>query len=194
MQPDGLTTVGSAQISTLRNGLRIMALRALGDDHAAEDAVQEALLRALSAVTPEIASDAGRLGAFVGGIARHVIADAQRAARRSLTHSSDLYAIAADLDALRSLLREEEQAQVRAAIERLPNSDQIVIRASFYEGLTPTEIAERLYEPVARVRKRKSRALARLRAALLPVVSHESAAAASNKADSNAPVVAQGGG
>ncbi|MGQ0562303.1 MAG: RNA polymerase sigma factor [Gemmatimonadota bacterium] len=194
MRPHGLASVGSDQITLLRTGLRIMALRALGDEDAADDVVQEALYRALSAVTPEIAADQARLGAYVGGVARHIIADAKRGANRFASHDAAVSAISADDDVVGQLLLREEQTRVRAAIQRLAIADQIVVRASFYEGLTPAEIAGRLNQPVARVRKRKSRALARLRDALLPAVSHEREAGASIDADDNAPVVAEGAG
>src|SRR5687767_13457893 len=77
-----LDRVPEAQLALLRNGLRIMAARALRDDDLAEDVVQEALLRALRAVQPEVAADPVRLGAYVGGIARHVIVDALRGRAR----------------------------------------------------------------------------------------------------------------
>lgn len=193
MDPDGLVTIGTVRIGLLRNGLRIMARRALGDDDAAEDVVQEALLRALRAVTTEIAADPDRLGAFVGGIARHVIADVKRSAARYTTQDGTLYALSTTPDALATLLKQEEQARVRAAIEALSLSDQVIIRSSFYEGLTPTEIAERLRQPAERVRKRKSRALARLRAVLDVSASHESTRTASMEAETGAGILAEGG-
>jgi DNA-directed RNA polymerase specialized sigma24 family protein len=48
-----------------------------------------------------------------------------------------------------------------------------VLRLSFYEGLAPAEIAERLAEPAPRVRKRKARALDRLRLAYLQLSREE---------------------
>lgn len=193
MSPDGFATIDAVRIGLLRNGLRIMAQRALGDDDAAEDVVQEALMRALRAVTAEMAADPDRLGAFVGGIARHVIADVKRSASRYSTQDGRLYALSTMPDALSTVLEQEEQARVRGAIESLSASDQIIIRTSFYEGLTPTEIAERLNQPAERIRKRKSRALARLRAVLELAASHESKRTASMKAEPNTAMMAEGG-
>lgn len=193
MSPDGFAMIGTARIALLRNGLRIMALRALGDGDAAEDVVQEALLRALRAVTEEIAADPDRLGAFVGGIARHVIADVKRTAARYTTQDGTVYALSTAPDALTALLEQEEQARVRTAIESLRASDQIIIRMSFYEGLTPTEVAERLDQPPERIRKRKSRALVRLRAVLDTYGSHESVRSASIKAETDTAMLAEGG-
>jgi RNA polymerase sigma-70 factor (ECF subfamily) len=170
-----------------------MALRALHDVDVAEDVVQEVMLRALHAVTHEIAATDDRLGAFVGGIARHVIADTHRTARRTRTLEPVIHSTV-DNDALTNLVTEEEARRVSIAIRRLRSSDQVIIRASFYEGLTPSEIAERVAEPVERVRKRKSRALARLRDVLMPHASHESPLPPSIEKERDAGATAQGGG
>jgi RNA polymerase sigma-70 factor (ECF subfamily) len=147
-----------------------MALRALGDPDAAEEAVQETMVRALDALRDGRLSDPEKLGAFVRGIARHVIADTHRARRRSaplqavpereLGTSSD--------DPLTTLITAEEHHRVRLALTQLSAGDRQILHLSFFEGLTPAAIAERLGEPALRVRKRKSRALDRLRRALLP--------------------------
>lgn len=192
MHQNGLASVDPERIRILRNGLRLMALRALGDDDAADDVVQETLLRALRAVSPEVAADPERLGAFVGGIARHVIADVFRAGTRRSQSEQPADPAAGD-DALSRLVRRERQAQVQAAIARLASGDQQVVRASFFEGLTPAEIAGRLNEPVERVRKRKSRALARLRAVLEPLLRHDHAPDPSKNGETRQPIAAEGG-
>lgn len=175
MHSDVFATVDRQQIDIIRNGLRIMALRALGDVDAADDVAQEALLRALSSVTPEIAMDSVRLGAFVGGIARHVIADVRRARARAQSRHADLQIVgAAEEDALSRLIGSQDRQRVRSALERLTAADQMILRASFFEGLTPSEIAERLDQPPERVRKRKSRALSRLRGIFERTEGHES--------------------
>jgi len=170
-----LLQVGTERLRLLREGLRIMALRALDDADAAEDVAQEALLRAMRAVTPEVAADDERLGAFVGGIARHVIADVRRRGARLEAGGTRVEGIADTArDGLTALVVREEGARVREALSCLPPADRELIRESFYDGRTPTEIARRTSEPVERIRKRKSRALARLRAALRPPPGEES--------------------
>jgi RNA polymerase sigma-70 factor, ECF subfamily len=178
MHPSGLATLAPAQIVMLRNGLRIMALRALGDPDAAEDAVQESLLRALKAVTPELASDPTRLGAFVGGIARHVISDMRRQAARAAT-LSDLYPDHRSVDPLDHVVTAEERAEVRNAFAHLTAAEQTILRASFFDGMTPAQIAAQEAQPSEVVRKRKSRALARLRS-ILTTMRHVSSPSASN--------------
>src|SRR5205823_14121599 len=68
-------------------------------------------------------------------------------------------------DALDQLVTAEERVRVRAALNGLASADRELLRLCYFEGLTPTEVAGRLGEPAERVRKRKSRALERLRAA-----------------------------
>lgn len=49
----------------------------------------------------------------------------------------------------------------------LPAADRELLRLSYFEGLEPAQIAERMGEVATRVRMRKSRALDRLRRAFL---------------------------
>ena len=68
-------------------------------------------------------------------------------------------------DALKALVSAEERARVRAALLSLSESDRDLLGLCYVEGLAPTEIAERTGEPAERIRKRKSRAVERLREA-----------------------------
>lgn len=181
--PDAARSLGADTLGTLRSGLRLMALHALGDADAAEEAAQEALARALAALSNGRAPEIHNLGAFVHGIARHVIADVQRARQRlvgaeALANQPDP---ASTEDALGRAIAAEEREQVRAALRRLSTGDRRILHLSFYEGLTPAEVGERLGEPALRVRKRKSRALERLRRAFLGATSgHDAAASPTN--------------
>jgi len=158
---------GSASdaLEHLRPGLELLALRTLGSLDASREAVQETLARAVVALANGKPSDPDKLPAFVAGIARHVIVDMLRAARRVVPldtlPAGDPPASAAD--ALSALVSAAERARVRDALSHLSASDRDLLRLCYFEGLTPGEIAERLGEPADRVRKRKSRALERLR-------------------------------
>jgi RNA polymerase sigma-70 factor (ECF subfamily) len=107
-----------------------------------------------------------RLGAFVAGIARHVIADALRHRRRVVPLSADAVKAAEIPDTLERLVSEAEREGVRRGLARLSDTDRNVLHLSYFEGLSPAEIASRTGEPATRVRKRKSRALERLRRVL----------------------------
>ena len=167
MTPDG-GALGVQDLERLRPGLLLMALRALGTVPAAEEAAQETLSRALIALQNGQPADPEKVAAFVTGIARHVIADACRLRKRDVsldavpdqpTHGG--------LDALASLISTAEHDAVHVALDQLSPSDRELLRLAYFEGLTPAEIADRLAEPAERIRKRKSRALERLRAAFL---------------------------
>jgi RNA polymerase sigma factor (sigma-70 family) len=157
----------AASLEPLRSGLHLLAVRALGTADAAEEAVQETLARAVSALARGQLADPAKLAAFVAGIARHVVIDMVRARRRlvsldalpSEAHPSH------DPDALGALVTAGEQALVRAALALLAVSDRDLLRLCYVEGLAPGEIAKRTGEPPERIRKRKSRAVERLREA-----------------------------
>lgn len=143
----------------------MVALRALGNPDVAEDVAQEALSRGIAA------ADSGRLtaednvGAYLHGIARHVIADIRRAQGRESLVPSSLEPSPVPAVALRELITKEERARVRRALSRLSERDREILRLAFWDDLNSAEIASRLDEPPARIRKRKSRAVERLREA-----------------------------
>lgn len=62
----------------------------------------------------------------------------------------------------------QRAATVRAAIACLPAEQREVIELAYFEGLTHTEIAERLAQPLGTAKSRIRLALARLRQALGP--------------------------
>jgi len=154
-------------LERLRPGLQLLAVRSLGTVDAAEEAVQETLARAVVAPANGQLADPTKAAAFVAGIARHVIVDMQRARYRSVSLESLPVAALPSYhpDALTALVLAEERARVRAAIVSLSESDRDLLGLCYVDGLAPTEIAERTGEPAERIRKRKSRALDRLREA-----------------------------
>ena len=154
-------------LESLRSGLHLLAVRALGTADAAEEAVQETLARAVAALARGQLADPAKLPAFVAGIARHVIVDMQRARCRSVSFENLPAAAHPSYhpDALKALVSAEERARVRAALLSLSGPDRDLLRLCYVDGLAPTEIAQRTGEPPERIRKRKSRAMDRLRAA-----------------------------
>ncbi|MHB1861440.1 MAG: RNA polymerase sigma factor [Gemmatimonadaceae bacterium] len=169
---DASPTLDAQELLLLADGVRLMALRSLGDADAAADVVQETLARVLQAVSEGRPRDRAAMGAFVRAIARHVITDEIRNRRRVVRlgpqggadHAPEP---ADEHDPLDALVRDEDIAAMRRALRTLSTADRRVIHLSFVDGLTPSAVAERLREPRARVRKRKSRALERLREAFL---------------------------
>ena len=141
-----------------------MALRALGNPDVADEVAQEAIVRAFHSLRT---SRPEKLGAFVAGIARHVIADVIRARPRE----ASLADVAPDaeprelFDPLAALCEASEKARVHEALGRLSPDDRALLKLLFFEELSPTEIAVRLGAPPERIRQRKLRAIARLRRA-----------------------------
>ena len=156
--------IEGAELEVLRAGIRLMALRALGNADLADEVAQESIVRAFHSLR---SSRPENLGPFVAGIARHVIADIIRARPREVP----LDALAPDSeprterDPLTILCDASEQAQVRQALALLAQEDRDLLRLVFFEGLSPSEIAQRLGAPPERIRQRKLRALGRLRLA-----------------------------
>ena len=160
--------LGPDELERLRAGLEILALRSLHDREAAEEVAQETLTRAVEALKQGRIKNPEKLGAFVRGIARNVIVDMIRARK----HTARLEALTGtpsdpESDALSLIISKDQREQVRVALADLSASDQDILHLSFFEGLTPAEIANRLNEPAERIRKRKSRALLRLRRVFL---------------------------
>ncbi len=169
--PESPSNAAHVDLELLRSGILLMALRALGDPEAAEEVAQEALSRAVDVIrSPGVTAN---LGAYVAGIARHVIADHFRAKERVGSISRAAFEAVRDdsTDPLTVLCSEEAVAGVRGALAGLAPADRELVTLCYFDDLSPTEIAKRLGVPPERVRQRKLRALQRLRAAFETVTS-----------------------
>ncbi|WP_435216212.1 sigma-70 family RNA polymerase sigma factor [Streptomyces sp. bgisy034] len=140
-----------------------LARRALGDAREAEDVTQQVFLgvwRGRHGYRPERGSVAG----WISGITRRKIADALSAR----TRRSDLVASAGtrlSLDESGSDRFAEaavDRVLVRDALAGLPDAQQRVLRLTFYEDLTQTQIAERTGWPLGTVKSHARRGLHRL--------------------------------
>src|SRR5207247_6203748 len=77
------------------------------------------------------------------------------------TPASDL--VAQNADALDIRAANERQVLVRASLKSLPPVQQQVIELAFYEGLTHTEISERLNVPLGTIKTRIRLGMEKLR-------------------------------
>lgn len=164
-----LTPDSSQDWANYAAGVRFLALRSLGDEHAAEDVAQETILRALRTTIDANNAAIRDPAAFIHGIAKHVIADALRRKYQTLSLEVSETIPATDNDVLDSIISDEERTRVRLAIRKLPTSERSLLVMSFVRGMSSPEIAERLGESAELIRKRKSRAVQRLRAAFFAI-------------------------
>lgn len=163
---DGLTgrdAIAADRWQIYADGVRFLALRSLRDSSLADDVAHETILRAMQAVKDENREPITDLVSFIHGIARHVIADFQRHAQRTVPlPSAEL--MSGEAHALDLLISKDERVQVRRALRQLSHEDRELLSLCYVRGLTASEIAGRTGEPADRIRKRKSRVMERLRA------------------------------
>ena len=145
------------------DGVRLIALRALGDTSLADDIAQEAITRAIASLAADRGKPIADLGGFVYGIARHLITDVHRARGRTVSVDSVPEPTAPLPGALDLAIEEEDRHRLRSALSELDATDRNLLRLFFVDGLGAEEIGRQLNEPPVNIRKRKSRALARLR-------------------------------
>jgi RNA polymerase sigma-70 factor (ECF subfamily) len=135
-------------------------LRVLREPHAAEDAAQEAFA-AVWRHAGAFDAARGAAGAWIGRVARNAALDASR--RRALRVT------APEVDAVDDSENPEELAvaadeafRLRLALDTLPERERAVLVLAYTDGLTQSEIAERLDLPLGTVKTRTRSGLARL--------------------------------
>ena len=143
------------------------ARRRLPSDDAARDAVAETMARAVRGLSSFRGEGAG-FDAWLSGIVRHVVLDAQRSAGRrpvtSMAGVAEPASPAAGPEEL--LLGSYEAATVRSAFASLDADDRELLELRVVLGLSSDEVAGVLGKRPGAVRMAQSRALGRLRSAL----------------------------
>jgi RNA polymerase sigma-70 factor (ECF subfamily) len=142
-----------------------IALRIVGDRELAEEVVQDvfqAVWQSAGSFQPN-----GNFSAWLIGIARHRAIDATRSRRHRARAREELlddervatHGSAGDGGADALMLR----TVVRAALAELPANQRQTIELGYYGGMTHTEIAAQLGEPVGTVKSRMRMGLIKLR-------------------------------
>lgn len=154
-----------------------MALSILGDAADAEETVADAFAQVWRSAA-KFDMERGSVSAWVFTITRTRALDRLRAHRRrsrlleiAATEADDGQVLAPEpLPAAdRELEREEIGARVRESLAALPEPQRKVIELAYFGGLSQSEIAERLREPLGTVKTRTRSAMEKLRAALSPL-------------------------
>ena len=139
--------------------LRRLATELVVLPHDADDLVQETWVRALEHGPQRSTS----LRGWLSVVARNLAFNSSRSARRRDEHEQR----AARAESLEAgdlaLERLEQQRKLFELVLSLPEEQRTVLYLRYYEGLTPTEIAQRLRAPLKTVKTRQTRALAALR-------------------------------
>lgn len=141
------------------NWMRALARQLVADAHLADDLAQETLTIALQRPP----KDASTLRAWLGRVMRNLNREGFRASKSREARESGA-ARKEQLPATDELL-EKVQLQGRMAdlLTRLEEPYRTTVLLRFYEGLPPRRIAERQGIPVATVKSRLNRGLAKLR-------------------------------
>lgn len=155
--------------------LYALAVRILGDREDAEEAVMDAMAQAWSGAN-RYAAERGSVGAWLVVLVRSRALDRRRAGGRRLL-ALDRAAAAEAAPGMggapppTSAAAEagEQRARVLAALAALPEPQRVCLELAYYDGLSQSEIAARLAEPLGTVKTRTRQALIRLRERLLPL-------------------------
>jgi RNA polymerase sigma-70 factor (ECF subfamily) len=147
-----------------------LGLRMLGNREAAEELVQEAFLRAwrqIATYQPSL----GRVSNWLLGIARNLAIDElRRRGARPQTVSNDeneeqinQIATSREEDPAERAQAAAQSAQIRQALNALPPAQREVMELAYYAGLTQSEIAAQLGDPLGTVKTRVRLATQKLR-------------------------------
>ena len=143
-----------------------LAFRVLKDAALAEDAVQEAFLQAwrgAGAYRPERAKASTWLLTFVH---RRAV-DLVRREERRRTVSGDPEPEMPSSGADEAVVARSRREIVRQALARLPAEQREAIELAYYGGLTQSELAQRLDQPLGTIKSRMFTGLQRLRILLV---------------------------
>jgi RNA polymerase sigma-70 factor (ECF subfamily) len=145
-----------------------VAYRVLGARSEAEDVVQETFVQVWRQAATYDASRGGAM-AWITTIARSRALDrlrARSAAERAVVRSGDEPEVATGPAPAEAAEQREVRERVLAALATLPREQRSAIELAYYEGLSHSEIAARLGDPLGTVKTRVRLGLAKLAALL----------------------------
>jgi RNA polymerase sigma-70 factor (ECF subfamily) len=142
-----------------------LILRVVRDTGVAEDLVQETFMRVWNRAQG-LDSQKGSVGPWLLAVARNRAIDYLRSAggreRNALEfEETDHPALYVDME--RDILSSDKARRVKTAVEKLSPHQREVIELAYFEGLSQTEMAERLGQPLGTVKTWVRAALKTLR-------------------------------
>ena len=150
------------------------SVRILGDAHEAQEVIQDVFMQIWNKAHT---FDAGLGSPFhwALGITRNRSIDRLRSRQRRARLMDELESASADNPVAETgqagaWLGEEEIAGIRSAVQELPREQRQAIEMAFFGGLSHSEIAETLSEPLGTVKARIRRGMSKLRDSLQPYV------------------------
>jgi len=143
-----------------------LALRIVRDPSLAEDAVQEGFLAAWRGAARFDAARA-KASTWLLSLVHHKAVDlVRREEARPAQPTAEVPEGEAGDDVPRTVLHGFERRRIDAALDRLSTPQREVLVLAYFDGLTQTELADRLGEPLGTIKSRTHTALARLRVLL----------------------------
>lgn len=137
-----------------------VALRVLGETAAAEDVLQEVFMRLWRSPAMFDASR-GNLGAWLAVSARNRAIDSLRK-RRPEQEITD-FAVVVDPDFASQAMLGQAMDKVRIALGDMPQTQRSALELAYFEGLSHSEIASKLGEPLGTIKTRIRSGLVALR-------------------------------
>jgi len=147
-----------------------LGIRMLGDAQAAEELVQEVLIRVWRQAT-SYSKERGAPSTWIFGIARNLAIDElrRRGARpQTAVDDAEVYIaqLEADDDPVEQVSQRMQHDEVVRALDQLSSVQRRVLELAYYNGLSQSEIAAQLGDPLGTVKTRMRTGLQRLRTLL----------------------------
>lgn len=153
--------------------LYALLLRILGNADDAREALQETFVKAWTGASM-YESDRGSEAAWLITIARSRGIDRLRSRRTRAEREDEagreisLRPRAVDPVGLDHAMQSQERAAVRTALAELPEAQRTALELAYFDGLSQSEIATRLGEPLGTVKTRMQLGMKKLRDRLQP--------------------------